>query len=70
MNMTKKDKRRYNQKKLKDTIQTNNFIKDKFYKGGNTYKKVKLTCDSICGVVQRYNLCATEVNDEFEEEED
>lgn len=60
MNMTKKDKRIYNQKKLKDTITTNNFIKDKFYKKGRMYKGVPITADSVCGVVSRYTLYSTQ----------
>ena len=65
-NLTKKDKRRYNQKKLKETITTNNFIKDKFYKKGRSYKGIPITCDSMCGVCPRYSL----VSDEITENED
>ena len=55
LNMTKKDKRMYNQKKLKENIRTNNFIKDKFYTKGRMYMGKSITADSVCGVVKRYS---------------
>jgi hypothetical protein len=51
--MSKKEKRRYNQSKLKETITSNTFLKDKFYKKGRSYKGKAITCDSICGYEER-----------------
>ena len=48
-NMNKKEKRRYNQTQLKDTIAANMFLKDKFYKKGRMYEGCSITGDSICG---------------------
>ena len=65
-NMSKKEKRRYNQSKLKETISSNTFLKDKFYKNGRSYEGKAITCDSICGYEVREQEHS---HDEVEEEE-
>ena len=48
-NMTKQDKRKYNQKYLKDVILGNQFLKGSCKFKGTTYKGKKLSADSIVG---------------------
>ncbi len=69
-NLTKKDKRRYNQKKLKETICSNQFLKDKFYTKGRSYNGQKLTCDSVCGVDFAFNHQKGGDADEIDEDID
>lgn len=48
-NMTKQDKRKYNQKYLKDIIMANQFLKGSCKFKGSSYKGKPLTADSIVG---------------------
>ena len=48
-NMTKQDKRKYNQKYLKDVILGNQFLKGSCKFKGTSYKGKRLTADSIIG---------------------
>lgn len=48
-NMTKQDKRKYNQKYLKDVILGNQFLKGSCKFKGTTYKGKRLTADTIVG---------------------
>jgi hypothetical protein len=48
-NMSKKEKRIFNQSKLKSQIMTNYFLKSHFQYGKSMYKGKQLKCDSICG---------------------
>jgi len=48
-NMSKKDKRSFNQSKMKTQIMTNYFLKSHFQYGKSMYKGTQLKCDSICG---------------------
>ena len=48
-NMNKQEKRRYNQKLLKNNLINNQFLKDIFKKKGQSYKGRPITADSIVG---------------------
>ena len=48
-NMSKKSKRKYNQKYLKSEIYENMFLKKALKAKGGSYLGTKLTCDTICG---------------------
>ena len=48
-NMSKKSKRKYNQKYLKSEIYENMFLKKALKSKGGSYLGTKLTCDTICG---------------------
>jgi hypothetical protein len=49
MNMTKAEKRKFNQSHLKSVVQNNMFLKNHFKKKDRVYNGVKLLCDSIVG---------------------
>ena len=48
-NMTKGEKRKFNQSHLKSVVQNNMFLKNSFKSKGRMYNGKKLTCDSIVG---------------------
>ena len=49
MNMTKAEKRKFNQSHLKSVVQNNMFLKNHFKKNKKMYNGVLLLCDSIVG---------------------
>ena len=69
-NMTKNEKRRYNQKRLKEVVTGNMFLKEHFKKRSHRYAGTQLSGDSVCGFRMKGwdSVNAADENDEEEEE--
>ena len=67
-NLSKADKRRFNQKKLKEVIQTNSFLKHHYKSRMSMFNKEPLSSDSIVGYRHRYDWDEEDADCDFEED--